>query len=138
MKPNRILRALKFVLFATLALGVFSFVVMNLWNWLMPALFGWHLIGFWQAGGHLGPEQDPVRRLPTALRSRLALAPPHDGTLGTDDPGGTREVPRRHARALGAMPPLCTRTESLTVRAIENLRGFNRKRSPLDYSNLLN
>jgi hypothetical protein len=53
MRPNRILRGLKFVLFATLALGVFSFVVMNLWNWLMPALFGWHLIGFWQAVGIL-------------------------------------------------------------------------------------
>jgi hypothetical protein len=53
MRRNRILRGLKFVLFATLALGVFSFVVMNLWNWLMPALFGWHLIGFWQAVGIL-------------------------------------------------------------------------------------
>jgi hypothetical protein len=53
MKPNRILRGLRFALFATLALGVFSFVVMSLWNWLMPALFGWHLIGFWQAVGIL-------------------------------------------------------------------------------------
>ena len=53
MRQNRILRGLKFVLFATLALGVFSFLVMNLWNWLMPALFGWHLIGFWQAVGIL-------------------------------------------------------------------------------------
>jgi hypothetical protein len=53
MRRNRILRGLKFVLFAILALGVFGFVVMNLWNWLMPALFGWHLIGFWQAVGIL-------------------------------------------------------------------------------------
>ena len=53
MRRNRILRGLKFVLCAILALGAFGFVVMNLWNWLMPALFGWHLIGFWQAVGIL-------------------------------------------------------------------------------------
>jgi hypothetical protein len=53
MKRNRIGRLLKFALFAALAVAVFSFVVMRLWNWLMPALFGWHLINFWQALGLL-------------------------------------------------------------------------------------
>jgi len=28
-------------------------VVMHLWNWLLPALFGWRLITFWQAVGLL-------------------------------------------------------------------------------------
>ncbi len=28
-------------------------IVMLLWNWLTPALFGWRLIGFWQAVGLL-------------------------------------------------------------------------------------
>src|ERR1700676_3502522 len=28
-------------------------VVMHLWNWLLPGLFGWHLITFWQALGLL-------------------------------------------------------------------------------------
>jgi len=28
-------------------------VVMQLWNWLMPALFGWHPLTFWQALGLL-------------------------------------------------------------------------------------
>jgi hypothetical protein len=28
-------------------------VVMNLWNWLTPELFGWRQIGFWQALGLL-------------------------------------------------------------------------------------
>ena len=28
-------------------------VVMHLWNWLLPALFGWRLITFWQALGLL-------------------------------------------------------------------------------------
>jgi len=44
---------LKFVLFAALFIGVFSFVVMSLWNWLMPALFGWRLVSYWQAVGIL-------------------------------------------------------------------------------------
>jgi hypothetical protein len=28
-------------------------IVMWLWNWLTPALFGWHTITFWQAWGLL-------------------------------------------------------------------------------------
>jgi Ca2+/H+ antiporter, TMEM165/GDT1 family len=53
MKRHRVARGLMFVLFAALFVTVFSFVVMHLWNWLMPALFGWHLINFWQAIGIL-------------------------------------------------------------------------------------
>lgn len=30
-----------------------GWVVMSLWNWLTPALFGWRLITFWQAVGLL-------------------------------------------------------------------------------------
>ena len=26
-------------------------IVMRLWNWLLPPLFGWHQIAFWQALG---------------------------------------------------------------------------------------
>jgi len=33
------------------ALG--GWVVMRLWNWLTPAIFGWHTITFWQAFGLL-------------------------------------------------------------------------------------
>jgi hypothetical protein len=50
----------RWLLFAPLALigiAVFitlgGFVVMGLWNWLLPPLFGWHTIGFWQAIGLL-------------------------------------------------------------------------------------
>jgi hypothetical protein len=53
MKRHRFLRGLKFVLFAVLFVTVFGFVVMRLWNWLMPVLFGWHSINFWQAVGIL-------------------------------------------------------------------------------------
>ena len=46
MKRHWLVRGLKFVLFAALFVIVFSFVVQGLWNWLMPALFGSHLINF--------------------------------------------------------------------------------------------
>lgn len=53
MKTNRIARMFKFALFAVLFVTVFSFVVMRLWNWLVPPVFGWHVITFWQALGLL-------------------------------------------------------------------------------------
>src|SRR5215469_683139 len=53
MRRNWVLRGLKFAIFAVLFLAVFTFFVMQLWNWLLPALFGWHLITYWQALGLL-------------------------------------------------------------------------------------
>ena len=53
MKRNWAAKGLKFALFAALFFTVFSFVVMRLWNWLVPPIFGWHLINFWQAVGLL-------------------------------------------------------------------------------------
>jgi hypothetical protein len=53
MRAHGIRRVLKFVLFAVLAGGIFGFVVMLLWNRLMPTLFGLHSLGFWQALGLL-------------------------------------------------------------------------------------
>jgi hypothetical protein len=53
MRGYRIARALKFVLFAAVAVTVLSAVVMGLWNWLMPAIFGSRVISFWQALGIL-------------------------------------------------------------------------------------
>lgn len=53
-------RIRKFVKFAPLALAgmavfgfVFGWVVMSLWNWLMPLLFSLRTITFWQAIGLL-------------------------------------------------------------------------------------
>lgn len=46
-------RALKIVVIVTIALTVVSFVAMNLWNWLVPALFSGPTITFWQALGLL-------------------------------------------------------------------------------------
>ncbi len=51
LKHRWLRRAPLFVLFALVALTVFGFVAMGLWNWLMPELFGLTRIGFWQAVG---------------------------------------------------------------------------------------
>ena len=51
MKTFWVARMAKFAVFALVAAAVLGFVAMGLWNWLMPALFGWHPITFWQAVG---------------------------------------------------------------------------------------
>jgi ABC-type branched-subunit amino acid transport system permease subunit len=53
MKKNWVAKILTMVLLAALFFVGFGYVVMRLWNWLTPALFGWHTIGFWQAIGIL-------------------------------------------------------------------------------------
>jgi hypothetical protein len=53
MKRHWILRGLKILVIAAVAVTVFSFVVMGLWNRLIPAIFGLHAITFWQALGLL-------------------------------------------------------------------------------------
>ena len=53
MRKSWLLHGLKFALLGALAVGVLGAVVMGLWNWLMPELFGWHVLGFWQAVGLL-------------------------------------------------------------------------------------
>jgi hypothetical protein len=53
MKTRWLLRALKFAVLAAVAVAALGAVVMLLWNWLMPELFGWRAIDFWQALGLL-------------------------------------------------------------------------------------
>lgn len=53
MNGNRIVRGVKIACFAIVFLVVFTFGVRALWNWLMPELFGWHVITIWQALGIL-------------------------------------------------------------------------------------
>jgi len=50
---NRLSKVLKIALLGVIAIAVFGFVVMRLWNWLMPALFSLHPVTFWQALGLL-------------------------------------------------------------------------------------
>jgi len=53
MRRNRFLRAARFILFGIVAALALSLVLMSLWNWLMPPLFGLRLIGYGQALGLL-------------------------------------------------------------------------------------
>jgi hypothetical protein len=53
MKRYRFLRVLKIALFATAAVTAVSFLVMSLWNALMPGIFAVRAISFWQALGLL-------------------------------------------------------------------------------------
>jgi hypothetical protein len=46
-----------FILFAPIGIALFVFIggesVKLLWNWLVPDIFGWRVISFWQALGLL-------------------------------------------------------------------------------------
>lgn len=48
---RKVWKILRIAVVAALAIGAIGLVIMSLWNWLAPATFGGHLIGFWQALG---------------------------------------------------------------------------------------
>jgi hypothetical protein len=77
---------------AILGIALFVFIggqiVMHLWNWLLPPLFGFHQIGFWQALGMLvlcrilfggsgwhGSSRSNVRR---RIEDRCGRMPPEE------------------------------------------------------------
>src|SRR5258708_24491418 len=53
MKARWVRRGLKFAVIGGVAGTVFGFVVMSLWSWLEPAVFGLRTITLWQALGIL-------------------------------------------------------------------------------------
>ena len=53
MRRNWFVKAPLFLAMAMVFIVLFGFVVMSLWNWLTPTLFGWHQITYWQALGIL-------------------------------------------------------------------------------------
>jgi hypothetical protein len=53
MFKYRLLKAARVALFVAMAAGVIGWVVMSLWNFLLPGLFGWRSISFAQALGVL-------------------------------------------------------------------------------------
>src|SRR6266567_1146712 len=70
MRRRWVARGLKFAAIAIVATGAFGFIVMNLWNWLAPDVFGARPIDFWQAIGLLvlsrillGGVRGPGRRM---------------------------------------------------------------------------
>ncbi len=48
-----IAKGVKILVVIAVVLAVMSFVVMSLWNWLVPGLFGGPLIDYWKALGLL-------------------------------------------------------------------------------------
>lgn len=80
---------------------LFGEIVMHLWNWLMPAIFGLKVITFWQGLGLL-------------VLARIMV-----GGLG----GGGKPKKRRHQRHLAE------RWESLTPEERDKLHEWMRTRS---------
>ena len=101
----------KWIFLAPLAVvGILLFIaiggelVMRLWNWLLPPLFGWHQINFWQAIGLLalcrilfggfgrhGSGRSNFRRRMAERRE-------------THDAGRTGTIQAGHARSLRLWP----------------------------------
>ena len=48
---RRIVKVPVLILVFLLVMALMSFIVMGLWNWLLPALFGFKIITYWQAAG---------------------------------------------------------------------------------------
>lgn len=46
-------RILKYALLVVAGIGILSYLVMHLWNWILPASAGWNPISYWQAMGLL-------------------------------------------------------------------------------------
>jgi hypothetical protein len=53
MHRHPVLKGIRIALFIVIGSIAFGFIVKSLWNVLMPPIFGWHTITFWQALGLL-------------------------------------------------------------------------------------
>jgi hypothetical protein len=53
MKARWVIKGLKVAAIAIVAAAALSFILMNLWNWLAPSVFGARTVTFWQALGIL-------------------------------------------------------------------------------------
>jgi hypothetical protein len=53
MGRHPVLKGIRIALFVVIATIAFGFIVKSLWNVLMPPIFGWHTITFWQGLGLL-------------------------------------------------------------------------------------
>jgi hypothetical protein len=91
MKLSRLTRLMIFAPLAILGIVIFAWIggeiVMHLWNWLAPALFGFRQVSFWQALGLLalcrilfggfgmgggGGHRNSRRRIDGRIRERMA------------------------------------------------------------------
>lgn len=62
---------------------LFGWIVMLLWNWLMPGIFGLPSIGYWQGWG-------------LVLLSHILIKPGYPDHRGSRDERGGRRSPRDH------------------------------------------
>ncbi|MGD0737636.1 MAG: hypothetical protein ABR976_21090 [Terracidiphilus sp.] len=69
--------------------GIIGEIVMHLWNWLLPMLFGWKPVTFWEAlgllvlcrilfGGFGGHNHGKRERAQKRLRERWESLPPEE------------------------------------------------------------
>ena len=79
-------------------------VVQLLWNWLLPTLFGWRPITFWQALGLLALCRILFGGFGCARPWPLPHPPPHGRALGTHDARGAGPIPARDARPFRFRP----------------------------------
>jgi Ca2+/H+ antiporter, TMEM165/GDT1 family len=87
MRSNWIVRIFMIALVATIVVAGFGQAVLQLWNHLMPDIFGLHPITFWQAVGLIG-------------LSWILF-----GGLGMFRPGPRRHWRHRVGERLGHLPP---------------------------------
>ncbi len=67
------MKVAKVMLIALVAATALGFVVKGLWNALMPDLFGWHTITFWQGLRPSSPQQDPLSGASIAMQAAAAI-----------------------------------------------------------------
>jgi hypothetical protein len=80
---TRILKIILGIFILVVVIGAVGEGVLQLWNWLLPPLFGWRTITFWQA-----------------LMAPLQLAAAHRRALGEHDSRRAREIPSGNAGTL--------------------------------------
>ncbi|MGA2113896.1 MAG: hypothetical protein ABSH56_04000 [Bryobacteraceae bacterium] len=100
---NRGLRFAAMAAMGLVALTVFGFVVMSLWNWLAPAVFGGRMVTFWQALGLLvlarilfgGWHGQPGHRMRGRMLEKWAEMTPEERERFRQGLGGTCERARQ-------------------------------------------
>ena len=79
-------------------------VVRLLWNWLLPPLFGWAQITFWQALGLLALCRILFGGFGLHGSGRSGCPPSHGRALGAHEPRGAGTIPAGHAERCGFGP----------------------------------
>ena len=113
MRAKWIGRISMVAIFVLIVIAGFGQAVLQLWNLLMPDIFGLHPISFWQAVGLMALSWllfGGLGHVPRPAAVRHALAAPHGGAFGTDASrragavsykacGGAAEVTKRPQQA---------------------------------------